>query len=131
MMSREQLEQLRVSIIEKITPLLDGENLAPEDRFSLIIRLAQTQGSYELYEKAYKIADRIESEDGRLNAYMRLLDDVESELDVEITQQGNETEASAQETQQEVSSDVPQSAPEGSADESQQPVADVPFDQNS
>ena len=76
----ERLAQLRKKIIQSVVPLADTGTLDPQDRFELLIRLAEVQPSVDLYEKAFQLALEFEDEN-KLDALMTLLGDVDTTLD--------------------------------------------------
>ena len=75
-----QFTSLRQSIIQSITPLMDDASMDPSERFSILSRLAQTQGSLEYYQKAFDVAQQLDQEE-KLRSLLSLLNDVDFEID--------------------------------------------------
>jgi len=73
------LTKLREDVFEQMIPLLDNDSIPVEDRFRLILQIAQTKGSLELYQKAFQIAQNMEN-GSRLDAYLDLLADIDDKL---------------------------------------------------
>jgi hypothetical protein len=67
-------------VIESVVPMLDSDALLPNERFELLSRLAQAKGSTDLYEKAFSAAGSLEG-DERLQSMMKLLDDIDYEIE--------------------------------------------------
>ncbi len=74
--SADALIKLREEILNQAIPLLDTDDIPAEDRFRLTLQIAQTKGTFELYEKAFRIAQSIEGAD-KLPAYLDLLSEVD------------------------------------------------------
>lgn len=98
----DDLVNLREQILEQTIPLLDTDSISADERFRLLLQLAQARGSYELYAKAFAIAQDMEGED-KLEAYLELLAQVDSKI------------------QDSVDIDIPEDAPSSAG---QQPPAD-------
>lgn len=96
----QQLIQLRQSILKDMIPLLDNPSLDPTERFTLFSRLAQAQGSVEYYKKAYEAALAL-GDDIKLQSFMRLLDDIDFEIDNSANETRPEESAAAPEQPQE------------------------------
>jgi hypothetical protein len=75
-----QLLKLRESVFEGIMPLLDQSDIDPSERFELYSRLAQSRGTLDLYEKAFRAAQALEQGSDKLRAYLDLLADIDEEL---------------------------------------------------
>lgn len=74
--SSEGFAKLHEEILNQLIPLLDSDTIPTEDRFRLTLQIAQTKGTLDLYEKAFRLVQSMESED-KLNAYMDLLSEVD------------------------------------------------------
>lgn len=72
----EGFAKLHEEILNQLIPLLDSDTIPTEDRFRLTLQIAQTKGTLDLYEKAFRLVQIMESED-KLNAYMDLLSEVD------------------------------------------------------
>jgi hypothetical protein len=97
--SADTLLKLREQILEQTVPLLDGDDIPIDERFRLTLQIAQTKGSYEFYEKAFRLAQSMEGED-KLDAYLDLLSQVDAQIQQQNSQQPEEqTESDTDENQ--------------------------------
>ena len=71
--------ELREQVFEQILPLLDSDEIPAEDRFELSLQAAQLRGTLDLYQKAFKAAQSLETS-RKMSAFMDLLGDIDAEI---------------------------------------------------
>lgn len=83
---QNQLMKLRDDIIAKSVPLIDADTtMDDQTKFAMILQVAQSQGSPELYARAYDSAQRINNDSAKLKAYLDLLGNIDVEIQTAIT----------------------------------------------
>jgi uncharacterized membrane protein len=83
-MNKEELLNIRKQIMDASLPLLLESNAAPEDRFDILLRFIRLNSATKtsaLYKSAYDTALSFEDSSARLDALMRLLGEVDTQLD--------------------------------------------------
>ena len=90
--SSEGFVKLREEILSQVIPLLDSDAIPTEDRFRIILQIAQTKGALNLYEKAFHLAQELDKDD-KLGAYMDVLASIDERIqeEAESTDDGSES----------------------------------------
>lgn len=91
--SSEGFVKLREEILSQVIPLLDSDAIPTEDRFRIILQIAQTKGALNLYEKAFHLAQELDKDD-KLSAYMEVLASIDERIqeEAESTDDGEESQ---------------------------------------
>lgn len=76
----QDLMAIRDDIVAKLVPLIDGSTLETGDKYRMILQIAISNGSTEFFNMAQTQADKVDSPDERLRAYMDLLTAIDSEI---------------------------------------------------
>ncbi|MCL2870004.1 hypothetical protein FWF48_04380 [Candidatus Saccharibacteria bacterium] len=81
-MDKDKLLTLREKILSKSLPLVMGDNDNKQAQFETILRIiqAETINNEDIYEKAFDVADSIDDESAKMDAMMRLLDEIDYQL---------------------------------------------------
>lgn len=87
-MDRTDLASLRNRILNDVVPLvLNGEPSA--EQFEVILRIIQSgNATGDIYKKAYASAQKIEDRNGRLDALLALMDEIDFDLQASESQEG-------------------------------------------
>jgi hypothetical protein len=83
-MNDQELLSIRQQILETSLPLLLDSNSAPEEKFDLLLRFMSLNAASKtssLYKKAYETALSFQDSGERLDALLRLLSEVDAEID--------------------------------------------------
>ena len=96
---KEQLETLRTKLVEKISPLADNADIAPEEKFTLLLTAARYQGDPQLLEKAFAASEEIVDTELKTAATLDLLDEVELQIGEEDNSQDDSDQEPADEVQ--------------------------------
>lgn len=103
--SSEGFVKLREEILSQVIPLLDSDAIPTEDRFRIILQIAQTKGALNLYEKAFHLAQELDKDD-KLGAYM----DVLASIDERIQEEADSTDDGSESWNREASPQVSEAA---------------------
>jgi hypothetical protein len=77
-MSNSELIALREQILGDVVPLVLESADSGSDRFTLLLRIIQAgNANGDIYKRAYESAKKIEDADGRLEALLALLDEID------------------------------------------------------
>lgn len=84
-MTRDELIALKAKILADIKPLAIEAVGDDVDQFDLLIKIIQTgASSAEVYNKAYTVAQGIESVQDKLDALMILIDEIDFEIQAQM-----------------------------------------------
>lgn len=76
----KQLQQIRDTVLQELTPILVNSDLSPEDKFSVQLSVARTTGVPERFEEALDTIRLFSEDRSKTNAYMDLLDAIDDQL---------------------------------------------------
>ena len=76
----DDLIKLREHILEQTMPLLNTDDIPADERFRLMLQLAQSKGTTEVYKKAFEIAEKLEG-DAKLDAYLELMASIDATVE--------------------------------------------------
>ncbi len=82
-MNKEELQKLREKTIESALPgILAGDAGDKQANFEMVIRMIQAGAarSNSVFNKAFELANGIEDENARMDALLRLLDEIDIAL---------------------------------------------------
>ena len=72
-----RLTDLRSKILNDLQPLVETVDMDPDQKFTIMLATARLNGSSTSYETAYATAQKIQSPEARVNAYLDLLEAID------------------------------------------------------
>lgn len=89
----QQLESLKEEVLNAALPLITDGNLAPAQKFNMLMSVARSNGSVDAIRNAYNSACQIEENDIKVDALMSVVNEIEAIIeDVQLGEELQEVD---------------------------------------